>query len=45
MDGMRVDESTIGDTPLIELDLPIRATVYAKVEWFNLYGKIGRAHV
>lgn len=38
MDGMRVDESTIGDTPLIELDLPIRATVYAKVEWFNLYG-------
>jgi len=37
MDPMSVDESTIGETPLIELDLPVAATVYAKVEWFNLY--------
>jgi cysteine synthase len=37
MGEITVDESTIGDTPLIEIDLPLRATVYAKVEWFNLY--------
>lgn len=40
MGEMTVDESTIGETPLIELDLPLRATVYAKVEWFNLYGSL-----
>jgi cysteine synthase len=38
MGEMIVDESTIGHTPLIELDLPLSATVYAKIEWFNLYG-------
>lgn len=38
MDPSQVDESTIGDTPLIELDLSLEATVYAKIEWFNLYG-------
>jgi len=34
-----VDESTIFGTPLVEVDLGLRsdATVYAKVEWFNLY--------
>lgn len=37
MDITAVDESTIGETPLIELDLPVAATTYAKVEWFNLY--------
>lgn len=31
-----VDESMIGETPLIELDLDVDPTVYAKVEWFNL---------
>lgn len=31
-----VDESTIGRTPLVELDLGVDATVYGKVEWFNL---------
>ncbi|MFC6771291.1 pyridoxal-phosphate dependent enzyme, partial [Halorubrum pallidum] len=33
------DESTIFETPLVEVDLGLRsdATVYAKVEWFNLY--------
>jgi len=36
--GLTVDESTIGETPLIALDLPLAATVYAKVEWFNLHG-------
>lgn len=37
MGAMRVDESTIGGTPLVELDVSVAATVYAKVEWFNLY--------
>ena len=34
-----VDESTIFETPLLELDLDIEsdADVYAKAEWFNLY--------
>lgn len=32
-----VDESTIGETPLVELDLGLAPTVYAKLEWFNLY--------
>jgi cysteine synthase len=34
-----VDESTIFETPLLELDLGLEsgATVYAKAEWFNLY--------
>lgn len=31
-----VDESRIGRTPLVELDVGVDATVYAKVEWFNL---------
>ena len=31
-----VDESTVGETPLVELDLPLACTVYAKVEWLNL---------
>lgn len=31
-----MDESTIGDTPLVELPLDVPPTVYAKVEWFNL---------
>lgn len=31
-----VDESAIGDTPLVELDLGVAPTVYAKVEWLNL---------
>lgn len=37
MEGSTVDESTIGQTPLVELDLPLAATVYAKLEWYNLY--------
>ena len=39
MDGYTVDESTIFETPLLELDLDLTAdaTVYAKAEWFNLY--------
>lgn len=37
MSDPQVDESTIGETPLVELDLGIAPTVYAKVEWFNLY--------
>ncbi|MFB6268990.1 MAG: PLP-dependent cysteine synthase family protein [Halobacterium sp.] len=32
-----VDESTIGETPLVELAVDVPATVYGKVEWFNLY--------
>lgn len=32
-----LDESTLFDTPLVELDLGIEPTVYAKVEWFNFY--------
>ncbi|MFB6352886.1 MAG: PLP-dependent cysteine synthase family protein, partial [Halobacteriales archaeon] len=31
------DEATIGETPLVELAVDVPATVYAKVEWFNLY--------
>ena len=39
MSDHAVDESTIFETPLVEVDLGLRsdATVYAKVEWFNLY--------
>lgn len=33
----QVDESAIGETPLLELDLGVAPTVYAKVEWFNLH--------
>jgi cysteine synthase len=32
-----VDGSTIGETPLVELAVDVPATVYGKVEWFNLY--------
>jgi len=32
-----VDESTIGGTPLVELDVDVPATVLGKAEWFNLY--------
>ncbi|QLG63687.1 PLP-dependent cysteine synthase family protein [Halorarum salinum] len=32
-----IDEETIGETPLLELDVDVPATVYAKAEWFNLY--------
>ncbi|MFB6146182.1 MAG: PLP-dependent cysteine synthase family protein [Halobacteriaceae archaeon] len=35
--GAAVDESTVGRTPLVELDLDVAPTVSAKVEWFNLY--------
>jgi cysteine synthase B len=31
------DESQIGETPLIKLAADVPATVYAKVEWMNLY--------
>jgi len=31
------DESHIGETPLVELAVDVPATVYAKVEWFNLH--------
>jgi cysteine synthase B len=31
-----VDPTEIGRTPLVELDAGVDATVYAKVEWFNL---------
>jgi cysteine synthase B len=31
-----VDESRIGRTPLLELDLDVAPTVYAKAEWYNL---------
>ncbi|MFB6360785.1 MAG: PLP-dependent cysteine synthase family protein [Halobacteriales archaeon] len=33
---MAIEEATIGDTPLVELALPVEATVYAKLEWYNL---------
>ncbi|MFB6195585.1 MAG: PLP-dependent cysteine synthase family protein [Haloplanus sp.] len=36
-DAVAVDESTIGETPLVELPLDAPPTVYAKLEWFNLY--------
>ncbi|MFB6235888.1 MAG: PLP-dependent cysteine synthase family protein [Halopenitus sp.] len=32
-----LDESTLFETPLVELDLGIEPTVYAKAEWFNFY--------
>ncbi|WP_430505900.1 PLP-dependent cysteine synthase family protein [Haloparvum sp. PAK95] len=32
-----IDESTIGDTPLVGLDVDVPATVLGKAEWFNLY--------
>ncbi len=31
-----VDPARVGRTPLVELDIGVDATVYAKVEWFNL---------
>lgn len=34
--GFSIDESTIGHTPVIELDLDVEPTVLAKVEWLNL---------
>ncbi|MFC7166642.1 PLP-dependent cysteine synthase family protein [Halospeciosus flavus] len=37
MSGAPVDESTIGRTPLVEVDLDVLPTVYAKLEWFNCY--------
>ncbi|MUW15190.1 pyridoxal-phosphate dependent enzyme [Halorubrum sp. CBA1125] len=39
MSEYAVDESTIFETPLVELDLGLHsdATVYAKAEWYNLY--------
>ncbi|MFD1569564.1 PLP-dependent cysteine synthase family protein [Halorubrum laminariae] len=39
MSEYAADESTIFETPLLELDLNIEsdADVYAKAEWFNLY--------
>ena len=33
----RFDEATIFGTPLLELDLGVAPTVYAKAEWYNLY--------
>jgi cysteine synthase len=35
--AVEFDESTIFDTPLIDLDFDGAPTVYGKVEWFNLY--------
>lgn len=32
-----LDESTLFETPLVELDLGVEPTVYAKAEWFNFY--------
>ncbi|MFB6127769.1 MAG: PLP-dependent cysteine synthase family protein [Halolamina sp.] len=32
-----IDERTIGETPLLALDVDVPATVYGKAEWFNLY--------
>ncbi|WP_311173704.1 PLP-dependent cysteine synthase family protein [Halobellus ordinarius] len=37
MTDTTIDESRIGRTPLVELDVDVPATVCAKVEWFNLY--------
>jgi cysteine synthase B len=31
-----MDTATVGNTPLVELDLGVSPTVYGKVEWFNL---------
>ncbi|WP_255171292.1 PLP-dependent cysteine synthase family protein [Natrononativus amylolyticus] len=31
------DESTIFETPLLELDVDVPGTVYGKAEWYNLY--------
>lgn len=35
--GASYDEGTIGETPMVELDLDVAPTVLGKVEWFNLY--------
>jgi len=35
-DAVAFDESTIFDTPLVDLDAAVAPTVYGKVEWFNL---------
>jgi cysteine synthase B len=35
---MDIDESTVGDTPLVELDAGCAPTVLGKVEWLNLPG-------
>jgi len=34
---MDVDESTVGRTPLVALDLDVAPTVYGKVEWLNFH--------
>lgn len=35
---MAIDESTVGETPLVELDAGVAPTVLGKVEWLNLPG-------
>lgn len=35
---MAIDESTVGETPLVELDAGVAPTVFGKVEWLNLPG-------
>ena len=32
-----IDESTIFETPLLELDVDVPGIVYEKAEWYNLY--------
>ncbi|APW98167.1 pyridoxal-5'-phosphate-dependent protein subunit beta [Halobiforma lacisalsi AJ5] len=34
--GTGIDESTIFETPLLELEVDVPGTVYGKAEWFNL---------
>lgn len=38
-DRVSIDETSIGNTPMIEVDVgaSVEATILAKVEWFNLY--------
>lgn len=38
-DQLSLDESSIGATPVVELDLGIDPTVLAKVEWLNLHAQ------
>ncbi|WP_075938355.1 pyridoxal-phosphate dependent enzyme [Halosegnis longus] len=35
---MAIDESTVGETPLVELDAGVAPTLLGKVEWLNLPG-------
>ncbi|MGQ3330156.1 PLP-dependent cysteine synthase family protein [Halorubrum sp. FL23] len=35
---MTADPAAVGETPLLELDIDVSPTVYAKVEWFNQIG-------